>query len=919
MAEVVCPQCEHVCGDAVKFCPVCGFPVAEIASKTDDPLVGTTLPGGYVIIELVGVGGMGRVYRAEQKTLGRTVAVKIVHPHLLGDESASARFITEARAASRLNHPNSVGVIDFGKTPQGQLYLVMEFLRGRDLARVTYEDGYLSFTRIVDVMCQVLAALDEAHHLGIIHRDLKPENIVLEPTRSGGDFVKVVDFGLAKMRVDAAVTGITLPGLVCGTPDYMAPEQGRGDPIDARSDIYACGVILFQLLTGRLPFEAESPTQVVLMHLTAAPPNPRVIAPERDIPQALVDVTLKVLSKSAKDRYQSAEDLVAALRASVSLFEDIGPVEIEEETIDCGSCGAPVPVGQKFCGECGARVGILQPPPRHSTRPPRQVERAPSIPSPPPALPRLPLPFAGREDDMEWLEACRFELGTALSTARIVGDHGVGKTRLLAQFLEAAQSAGDVVIRSQPDPWAAEVGHYALRRAIVGLADLPASGGKSSDWTNSTPEARRGLEEIFGRGEHRDNPPAAWVSDSGELSVEGRRFMAAEALRWAIAKGHHRAQKHRVILAIEDLQAVDGASRNALYDVINEPPLVGMLILATHPPDFDPGWGGPARIVSGLPLNVAGALAKGADPPKSQISDKTVSPMYVEQLIRFNGEGGGDAPVRLGDIIAQRIERLPQHARRVLQALAVLGDETPNALLAEVLETAGSKSSSSLSWQPAVNGLEETLQTLQDAGMAICKGSFSATSHSLIRDVTLAMIPAGVRRELHSRAYYDKEGGTRNYSAEVLALHAFYSQSSFEALMMLESVANRATFRGDFRGAVMALRRALDVARKEMSRGEIDDPDRAVLIFSRKLGEALARAGNLSDANGVLREALDLAPRTGADRVQVLGTLAFVARERSRDAEAGKFLKDALDLAKASLLVDLVDSLEKARRDWKIS
>ena len=172
---------------------------------------------------------MGRVYRAEQKALGRTVAVKIIHPHLLGDESASVRFITEARAASRLNHPNSVAVIDFGKNG-GQLYLVMEFLRGQRPRARRLREGPLPFRRIVDVLCQVLAALAEAHHLGIIHRDLKPENIVLEPLRSGGDFVKVVDFGLAKMRAEVATPNITSPGIVCGTPDYMAPEQGRGDP-----------------------------------------------------------------------------------------------------------------------------------------------------------------------------------------------------------------------------------------------------------------------------------------------------------------------------------------------------------------------------------------------------------------------------------------------------------------------------------------------------------------------------------------------------------------------------------------------------------------------------------------------------------------------------------------------------------------
>ncbi|MFO0614013.1 MAG: protein kinase [Polyangiaceae bacterium] len=590
MSEIVCPQCEHPCEETHKFCPVCGFPISEVVHKTDDPLINTTLPGGYVILELVGVGGMGRVYRAEQKALGRTVAVKIVHPHLLGDESASARFITEARAASRLNHPNSVGVIDFGKSSGGQLYLVMEFLRGRDLARVTYEDGYLSFQRIIDVMCQVLAALDEAHHLGIIHRDLKPENIVLEPMRSGGDFVKVVDFGLAKMRAEAQSTGITSPGLVCGTPDYMAPEQGRGDPIDARSDLYACGVILFQLLTGRLPFEAESPTQVVLMHLSAPPPNPRVVAPERDIPEIMVELTLKALAKNAKDRYQSAEEFISALKAGLVLLDRVSATPptppSSDATIACASCGALVPLGQKFCGECGARVTA---PPLHVAKSVQQ--RAVNGSGPPSQGVTFPLKFAGREDDIDWLDVHRFEVSTSVRAVRIVGDHGVGKSRLVTEFLRSAKESGDTVVRTGPDPYWAEVGYYALRQAIAGLAGLPLSGGKPADWANSTPEARHGLSAVFGQTDRAvEAPPPAWVPETGELSIDGRRFMAAEALRWAIAKACDVAKKNRVILAIDDLHAIDGASRNAFSDVINEPPLVGMLIVGVHPPDFDPNW-----------------------------------------------------------------------------------------------------------------------------------------------------------------------------------------------------------------------------------------------------------------------------------------------------------------------------------------
>ncbi|NUP08028.1 MAG: protein kinase [Polyangiaceae bacterium] len=897
MPEVVCPQCEHACESSHKFCPVCGFPIAEVHGQLDDPLLGTTLPGGYTILELVGVGGMGRVYRAEQKVLGRTVAVKIVHPHLLGDENASARFITEARAASRLNHPNSVGVIDFGRNG-GQLYLVMEFLRGRDLARVTYEDGLLAFPRIVDILVQVMAALAEAHHLEIIHRDLKPENIVLEPMRSGGDFVKVVDFGLAKMR--ELNTNITSPGLVCGTPDYMAPEQGRGDPIDARSDLYACGVILYQLLTGRLPFEAESPTQVVLMHLSQPPPDPTKIAPERNIPAPLVEVCMRALSKNPAARYQNADEFAAALKTTLASLGRSGKERDAawagaEPGTHCPSCNALVPLGQKFCGDCGTRISS-----------PRGRGQADALATGNELrhIPRLPLPFTAREEDLDWLDLCRFEVGSWVTTARVVGDHGVGKTRLLRQFLLQASDSGDLVVQAGPDPWSADVGYWSLRSAIVGLAGLPTDGGSPSDWTSATPEARRGLEEIFAKsGARAEALSPAWETGNGIMSHSDRRFIAAEALRWAMARAARAAQKNRVILAIEDLHALDGASKNALVDVIQEPPLVGMLLVGTHPPDYDPGWGGPERRLGGLPLNVAQSLAKGIAPTAATSSNdgKTVSPMYVEQLVRFTMEGGKSPPARLGDLVAMRLERLQTDARRILQGVAVLGDDTDPGQLLSIVQAADP---------------DGAIEELRSAGMIEVTDRRISSSHPLIRDVVLGTIPAGVKRELHERAAADQSAATRELPLEVLALHSYHAQNSFEALMLLETIANRAGARGDLNGCVIALRRALELARRELFRGDIDDPVRAVLIFSRKLGEALARAGNYADANGVLLEALDLAGPSGPDRVQVLGALAFTAKERTRPDEARRYLREAIHLAKEELLVDLVDSLEHARREW---
>ncbi len=911
-----CPQCQHPCEESHKFCPSCGFPVAKVAQHTDDPLIGRTLPGGYVILDLVGIGGMGRVYRAEQTNLGRTVAIKIIHPHLVGEENAAARFITEARAASRLNHPNSVAVIDFGKTEDGQLYLVMEFLRGKDLARVQYEEGPLSFRRIVSILRQVLAALSEAHHLEIIHRDLKPENVILEPVRTGGDFVKVVDFGLAKMR-EGSAPNITSPGIVCGTPEYMSPEQGRGDPLDPRSDLYAVGVILYQLLTGHLPFEAESPTQVVLMHITEAPPDPRAAAPERQIPSLLADVCLMALAKEPAHRFGNADEFAEALSDALSQIESTVPRAIPAAaTINCPKCGAANTASQKFCGDCGSTlqptpaIGVngaangagaaaTMAPPLGATKPPpdnlvpiesgtgrRQIivdrDRA-----------QFPLEFVGREDDLLWLDDRLTDAKSSLVGARIVGDVGMGKTRLLREFLEKVRISGHSVVEVTPDPGWAEVGYFAVRHAIVALAGLPKSGGTAAkDWTAAGAEARRGLADVF---EHPNR---------GELSADELRFAVAEALRWAIVRASERASGQTVVVAVDDLHAIDGASRTAFADAVGEPPLVPSVLVVTYPPGHDPGWPASiasARVLMGLAPGLVSRLLAGTSRPSSSIGGRGIAPLYVDQLLRFSREQGGRAPTRLADLIALRVERLPPDARRVLQAIAVYGDNATEIVVHKMV-TEGTN-------------LDEALSTLLEAGMIEKprhSGDGFRSAHPLIRDVVLATIPAAVRRGLHGRcAEIGEESGM---PLEARALHEYSAQNTFQALILLEQVASRATTRGDLGGSISALRRGLDLARRELFRGELDDPMRAVLIFARKLGEALTTAGQFTDAEGVLREALDMAGPSGSDRARVLGALAQVSAIRDRNDEAHRYLLEALELAFASGAHELLHSLEDLKK-----
>jgi serine/threonine-protein kinase len=265
-------------------------------------------------------------------------------------------------------------------------------------------------------------------------------------------------------------------------------------------------------------------------------------------------------------------------------------------------------------------------------------------------------------------------------------------------------------------------------------------------------------------------------------------------------------------------------------------------------------------------------------------------------------EGGSEPPPRIADLIALRIERLPPAARRTLQALAVLGDAAAPSSLKLLVQGATS--------------FDEHIRTLTGAGLIEDSPEGIRTTHPLIREVTLATIPVAVRRELHAKAPYGEDDEPLPLPLEVRALHAYHAQSSFEALMLLEQTADRAATRGDRDGSVLALRRGLELARREIFRGEIDDPMHAVLIFSRKLGEELARAGDLNDADGVLREALDLVGPSGSDRARVLGALAFVARERDRIKEATVYLREALELAKQSAANDLVISLERLHHDW---
>ena len=272
--------------------------------------LGRTIAGRYQVRRIVGQGGMGAVFEATQQPLGRRVALKVVRRALADDELAVRRFVQEARAVAHLQHPNIVVLHDFGAEPDGALFLAMEFLDGESLRARLRARGRLPWRETLPIVLDVARALEAAHGRGIIHRDLKPDNVVLTTMGARGDFAKVVDFGVAKLVEHAAGEKLTGTGMAVGTPGYIAPEQVNGVGDDPRSDLYALGVLWFEMLTGREPFAAATPMAVVIKHLHEPAPSPSAFAPDAGIPAPIEAIVLRLLAKDPADRPASATALL---------------------------------------------------------------------------------------------------------------------------------------------------------------------------------------------------------------------------------------------------------------------------------------------------------------------------------------------------------------------------------------------------------------------------------------------------------------------------------------------------------------------------------------------------------------------------------------------------------------------------------
>ncbi len=366
----VCPRCRQrfPAENAPTLCPTDGSALVrprDLAAEPHDPMVGRTLEGRYTIVARLGAGSMGTVYRAKQHAMGREVAIKILRGDRAADDSAKARFMREARANSLLASPNTVTVFDFGQSESGEFYLAMEILDGESLGQRLTRVGRLAPAVAVDAARQALRSLAEAHAKGIIHRDLKPDNLFFArvvtgsmrppamglppgsipppPIKGHEEIVKVLDFGIAKMlNVDEQPMGVveTQAGTVFGTPRYMSPEQAQGKPLDARSDLYSLGVIVYQMLTGRPPFTDDDAVVVMARHIKSTPKKMSDVCPEANIPRELEMVVMRTLGKTPEERPESAEVLAGEL---LSALEAQGATTSGVRASVTNAAGIPLP------------------------------------------------------------------------------------------------------------------------------------------------------------------------------------------------------------------------------------------------------------------------------------------------------------------------------------------------------------------------------------------------------------------------------------------------------------------------------------------------------------------------------------------------------------------------------------------------
>jgi serine/threonine protein kinase/tetratricopeptide (TPR) repeat protein len=790
-------------------------------------LVGRVLGDKFKLTACIGIGGSGAVYKADQIALGRTVAVKILNEELCADPRMITRFRGEAMSASRLNHPNCVSIIDYGQSPDGLLYLAMEYVKGPTLTQLLTNESPLAIDRVIDIVSQALAGIEEAHLAGVVHADLKSDNIILDQRRANVDQVKIVDFGIARL-VTGARESSSEDRSISGTPEYMAPEVISGAPPSFASDIYAVGIILYELLAERTPFFASTTTEILTNHLKAQLP---LLTPRRQgVPKDLEQVLAKTLAKHPTDRYASANEMRDALVAIRAKMRGV------PTTDKCGSCGASCSPTFKFCPECGA--------------PRVRVSKTFEIPTMQASLDDLlPLPFTGRKSELEKLLAhTRRSPGSNVGLL-VVGQEGAGRSTLLRHAYEELTAEGRVIYQVGPDPSGLSAPFYPVRSLLAAVLQLPAV---SSEIDLRDAVLAIGLNE-------RDVPGIAQLFGYPTTLLELEPPVRRREMVWSAMRALERAAAQGpVTIVCEDVDRFDHPSLEILRRATEANDLALPPIVMTATIAFGAQW--PVAVerldvgaldsgdLESIVKHMSSSGVRGLPPVQALFETTRAYPGHVEHVVRYLLEGGKaeDTKVKLPDLISARLSMLAQATRDVLQAAAVLGVEPQLDLLRSMLPS---------------ETLEPALADAEIHGLLGRDPSGELTFVSrLVREIVYDATPADVRRSLHATAAAAVEA--MSHDIGLLGHHHDLAGHAKDAIDLLRTAGDHAAEQLDDAGAGEFFYRALVAVRQAVQSGEIEEgADQQFVELSVRLADVLRTRGETALARGILAEARDWSSR----------------------------------------------------------
>lgn len=803
----LCTSCHLPVLLPASHCPQC-HAVLDAIPRDGTQLIGAVIEGYYRFEQFLGQGSMAWVYRGTHLEVGSSVAIKLLKPVVAADPALVERFRKEAAAVSLLSHPHILAVLNSGQTPSGLHYMVTEYIHGRTLATIIHEEKKLPLKRATDIVQQILEALEEAHSKGVVHRDLKPENIMVMALRGGGDFCKIVDFGIALRRLPDEKR-LTRHGEIVGTPEFMAPEVIRGQETTAQADLYAVGLMYYEMLTGELPFPKGSMIETLMSRIQRDPVPIRSKLPS--VPIRVENILKRALEKEPANRFANASEFLEALQSGHSITTHL-----------CVSCLQPVHSNQKFCPHCGRL----------------QEESAAAVLPEMNTLPRaFAVPFWGRETELEILK--QFIVSDAVFL-EVIGEAGVGRRALVQQaaVLFTAQH-GYHIADLCPDNPAARA-WYPWRRLFTRKLGF-----------SSTP--RRSLVEDTCRRFGLDTEDIPHIlmlfGVLEEFDLEPfvrRREMIMSVARLALAI----FAKEPTIVVCRNADSLDEPSRDVLLYLarLPQPKQFHVICTSTKP------WLSlvlPKEYVQMLEVKRFSELesktfCQDVLQCNGTFADATVVrhlvnvagglPLHLVEGLRLLHEGISEPDKGLSDIIQLRVRNMQGAARRFLQWLAAAGGRLPLHFVRD-------------------SGLFEK-EVLDSITMCILHGFTLSTpdddvimAHDLYNRVMLAETPAAVRIQLHQKLF-DR---IRHHfdDPRLLCPHALHVRNQEVAASYYERAGALCREDFDLSGALVHYRKAYELTEFSARQGHNLQQFRQICVA---YGELLHEVGKTEDALRVFQE-----------------------------------------------------------------